>query len=163
MGTKSGPVGDEESLIRRCLEDGRDQGPWVVLADWYDDHGRSDAATMLRSHAPGFAAVAEHLPKVWANFVRELTRRGEYTWDALCKEAGEALACAARAAGARGVPERDDEPPPLVVDLTAAREAREMILAQSRCTGCGRRRRVGASNYCQECRAERMRALTAPM
>jgi uncharacterized protein (TIGR02996 family) len=160
---KSGPVGDEESLIRSCLENGLDQGPWVVLADWYDEHGRSDAATMLRTHAPGFAAVAEHLPKAWANFVRELTRRGEYTWDAVCNEAGEALACAARAAGARGVPDRDEEPVVAAVDLAAAREAREMILAQSRCVGCGIRRRSGGSNYCQECRAERMRALTAPM
>ena len=105
MGKKEpGFIGDEEAHIRACLEGGPDQAPWLTLADWYDERGRNDAATMLRTHAAGFSALAEHLPRAWENFVREIARKGAYTWEAVCKEAGEALACAARAAGARPNP-----------------------------------------------------------
>jgi uncharacterized protein (TIGR02996 family) len=162
---KTKPVGDEESLIRACLESGRDHAGWVVLADWYDEHGRSDAAHMLRTHAPGFAALAEHLPHAWFNLTREIHRRRAYTWDALCKEAGEALACAARAAGSRA--NLDEMPGHLTADeirrVRATMRGRSGIQSVFGCTALGCvRPRHGGSQFCQECRAERMAALTAP-
>lgn len=95
--------GDAEAIARRCLDHPADRAGWGVLADWYDDHDRPDAATLLRTHAAGLAAVATHLPDAWRVIARDLRRHEDFSWEALCRAAGEALACASRAAGARVV------------------------------------------------------------
>ena len=103
-------MSDLAPLLRGCLARGGDAEPWAIVADAYEDAGRSDAAHALRALGPGLAALHQHLPHVWQSFVHELTRRGELTWERVVSEAGEALACAARAAGSRRLPQPAEPP-----------------------------------------------------
>lgn len=102
MGSRK--ITDERSLLLAAFDAPGDAAGWLVYSDWLEgDQGRPDAAQMVRAHARGVAELAAHLPNAWAGLVREIVRKGEFTWEALCREAGEALACASRAAGSRGV------------------------------------------------------------
>src|SRR5262245_2837378 len=63
-----GDIESDEAALHRAIEaDPADDAPWLVYADWLQDHGRDTEAAALRKLLPGVKAAVRaghHLPSI---------------------------------------------------------------------------------------------------
>jgi hypothetical protein len=93
---------DEQALIAGCLAAPTDYAPWAALTDYYADHGPAGASETLAALVPGLVELPR-LPHVWRGFARAVTHRPAFA--TILAETADALACAARLAAQRLIPE----------------------------------------------------------